>query len=253
MILKGDYHTHTVYSDGNGTMEENIRSAMFKGLKQIAITEHGYDHLAHGIKRHEVAEYEKMFRTLKKNYKKHLDVLYGIEANILSLDGDIDLTADEQDKFDVIIVGFHKSYKPMSFKNFFNFWLPNNLPYFRTRKKQIEKNTRAYIKALEKNKIDILAHLNYGGCLVNCVEIAKKALETGTYIELNGKRILFTDQEIKDMVALGTKFIINSDAHYPHLVGKNNHAFNLVDRLNIPHEQIVNLNKLPHFKNYKQK
>lgn len=252
MILKGDYHTHTVYSDGNGTMEQNIRSAMFKGLKQIAITEHGYHHMAHGMKRHLVEQYKNEMDNLKKKYK-NVDVLYGIESNVLSLNGDIDITKEERSGFDVLIVGFHKSYKPMSVKNFFNFWLPNNVRFLGKRKRQIEKNTRAYILALKNHDIDILAHLNYGGCLVNCVEIAKVAVETNTYIELNGKRILFTDQEMLDMAKTGVKFIINSDAHYPERVGKNHKAFNIIERLNIPHEQVVNLDKLPNFKNYKQK
>ncbi len=252
MILFGDYHTHTVYSDGNNTMEDNVRSAMLKGLKQIALTEHGYHHMAHGMKRYEVEEYEQQLFKLRKKYKT-VQVLYGIEANLLSLEGEIDVTRDERNKFDVLIVGFHKSYKPTSVKNFFNFWLPNNLKWLGRSKRQIEKNTQAYIHAMRNHSIDVLAHLNYGGCRVNCVEIAKVAVETGTYIELNGKRILFTDQEMLDMQKTGVKFIVNSDAHYSERVGKNNKAFNIIERLNIPHDQVVNLNKLPEFKNYKQK
>lgn len=252
MILKGDYHTHTVYSDGNGTIEQNVKSAMLKGLKQIALTEHGYNHLAHGIKRFEVDDYKKELKRVAKNYKS-VDVLYGIEANIISLDGDIDLTEEERKEFDVLIVGFHKSFKPKSIKDFFTFWLPNRIWFLQKSKKQIQKNTQAYIKAMKKYDIDVLAHLNYGGCWVDCLQIAKVAVETNTYIELNGKRILFTDQEVQQMANMGVKFIINSDAHYPKNVGKNNVAFNIIERLNIPHEQIVNLEKLPDFKNYKQK
>lgn len=252
MILKGDYHTHTVYSDGNGSMEDNIRSAMFKGLKQVALTEHGYDHMAHGIKRHEVAEYENQLNAFKKKYSKNIDVLYGIEADILSLNGDIDVTAEERKKFDVLIVGFHKSYKPMSLANFFNFWLPNNLGFGNTRR-QRAKNTQAYILAMQKHDIDILAHLNYGGCHVNAADIARVAVQTNTLIELNGKRIMFTDQEMRDMTRLGVKFIINSDAHYPYRIGKNHHGMNIVDRLNIPYDQVVNLDAVPTFKNSKQK
>ena len=44
MALFGDYHTHSVYSrrkHGKGTIEENVQSAVKKGLRQIAITDHG--------------------------------------------------------------------------------------------------------------------------------------------------------------------------------------------------------------------
>ena len=179
MILFGDYHSHTVFSDGRGTMEQSVIAAKEKGLKQLAFTEHGYDHMAHGMKRKNIPAYKKMMQELRNKHKE-LTILYGIEANILSLKGEIDVTKQEQGEFDVLIVGFHKSYKPTSVRNFFNFWLPNNLPILRSRKKQIAKNTQAYIKAMKTHDIDILAHLNYGGCLVNSVEIAKVAIETNT-------------------------------------------------------------------------
>ena len=45
----GDYHTHTVYSHGKSTIEENVLEAMEKGLKTIAIAEHGPGHVFYGV------------------------------------------------------------------------------------------------------------------------------------------------------------------------------------------------------------
>ena len=45
-----DHHTHTVYSHGKGTIEDNVRVASEKGLSSIAITDHGPGHLTYGIK-----------------------------------------------------------------------------------------------------------------------------------------------------------------------------------------------------------
>ena len=59
-----------------------------------------------------------------------------------------------------------------------------------------------------------------------------------------------TKSELKEMIATGVKFIINSDAHYPSRVGKNHRGFNIVEKYNIPHEQVVNLDKIPRFKTY---
>ena len=50
------------------------------------------------------------------------------------------------------------------------------------------------------------------------------------------------------MVKTGVQFIIDSDAHDINSVGKNHRAFNLIEKYNIPLNQIVNLNKMPTFK-----
>ena len=52
------------------------------------------------------------------------------------------------------------------------------------------------------------------------------------------------------MVKTGVKFIIDSDAHLCDNIGRNNTAYAMITRLNIPLEQIVNINNIPRFKNY---
>ncbi|MDD6540033.1 MAG: PHP domain-containing protein, partial [Firmicutes bacterium] len=36
-----DLHTHTTYSHGKGSVEDNVREAFNKGLEYIAISDHG--------------------------------------------------------------------------------------------------------------------------------------------------------------------------------------------------------------------
>ena len=54
MELTGDYHTHTIFSHGKGTILENALSAKEVGLKEIGISDHGFAHTAFGIKRRNV-------------------------------------------------------------------------------------------------------------------------------------------------------------------------------------------------------
>lgn len=248
MNIWGDYHTHTKYTHGKGSVEQNVKAAIDKGLKQVAITEHSFSHMAYGISR---ADYNLLridVEKMRRVYGDKIDVLVGLESNIISLDGTIDLPVEERDIVDILVVGFHKSFK-CKIKDFFTFLLPNAV--FRNKsQKQVEKNTQAYIKALNTYDIDILAHLGSNGCKVDPVAIAKVAKERGTYIELNGKRIDFTDEQIRGMIATGVKFVIDSDAHKPEDVGVNNHAYQIVDKFNIPAAQVVNLNKIPKFKTY---
>lgn len=250
MILYGDYHTHTIYTHGHGTVEDSVKVAIKRGLKQIAITEHSFSQGFYGISTEEYNELRVEIESLRRKYKGQIDILCGLESNLLDLDGHIDLDEKERGLVDILVVGYHANFIPRSLKSFFTFWVPNVLGFGGKSKKQIAKNTEAYIKALRRYKIDIISHLNSHRCYVDPVKICEVAKEVGTYIELNGKVINFTEEQIKDMVATGVKFIINSDAHYSSRVGKNHRGFNIVEKYNIPLEQVVNVDKIPRFKTY---
>ena len=60
-----DYHTHTIFSHGKGTIADNVEAARSKGLKGIAITDHGPGHLTYGIKREAVPEMRRQIEELK--------------------------------------------------------------------------------------------------------------------------------------------------------------------------------------------
>ena len=100
MVIFGDYHTHTIYSGGRfnvkhatGTILENAMMAKQKGLKQIAITEHGFSHKLYGVKRKNIDKMRKEIDEAKKT--TGIDILLGIEANIISSEGDVDLTDED--------------------------------------------------------------------------------------------------------------------------------------------------------------
>ena len=102
------------------------------------------------------------------------------------------------------------------------------------------------MKALDKYPIDVITHLNYG-FQTDTIAVAKMAKQKGTYVELNGKKINFTEEEIEIMKAEGIKFIVNSDAHTPDRVGEVNKGLNYVYKYNIPVSQVVNIDKIPKF------
>ncbi len=248
MKLIGDYHMHSTYTHGVSSIEENVISAINKGLKQIAITEHAYCHMANGISKEGYKQMKAEIAELRTKYPQ-IEILCGLECNVLGYDGLIDVKPEEINDYDIIVMGYHYTYRPYSVKNFFQFFLPSILKI--NSKKRVEKNTQAYILAMDNNQIDIISHLNYG-IKVDCKKVAEHAKQKGIYIELNGKRINFSDYEMLEMAKTGVKFIVNSDAHNALNVGKNNKAFAMIERLNIPHEQVVNLNTIPKFKRFNQ-
>lgn len=242
MKLVGDFHTHTTYTHGTSTIEENVAQAENLGLKYLAITEHSYKGYNH-IKKGDLEKMRADIDCIKDKY--NVKILLGIEANLISLDGDIDIDDKELAGLDVVVLGFHKFTK-VGFKNFFKFSLPNLL-HKKPSKKRVKKNTQAYLNAIEKHKINILAHLQYANCFVDCEKIAKVCAKKGIYIELNGKRINFSKEDMEKMVATGVKFIINSDAHDKYSIGKNHRAFNYIEKYKIPLNQIVNISDVPNF------
>ena len=67
--LMYDLHTHTTYSHGKGSVEDNVRAAMNKGLGYIAISDHGPGHIFYGINRLTFS----IFRV--KNHEKYHNVM----------------------------------------------------------------------------------------------------------------------------------------------------------------------------------
>lgn len=244
MKLSGDFHTHTTYSHGKSTVEENIAQAETLGLKAVAITEHAYNS-AYAIKRGDLQKIKQDIDACKDKYS--VKALWGVETNLISRDGDVDVDDEELEKLDLVILGYHR-FTRVTVKEFFTFLLPNLLNK-KPSKKQIERNTMAYIKAMDRHRVSILAHLGYGGCAVDYERLAKECVKRNIYIELNGKRINFNKDDLNKMVATGVKFIINSDAHEKTAVGKNHRAFNMIEKYNIPLEQIANIDgRVPTFK-----
>jgi putative hydrolase len=158
MRLFGDYHTHTRFSDGKHTILENVQAAKQKNLTQIAITDHGYKHKLFPVMQKHIPLIKRQIDKAREQY--NIEVLYGIEANLISRQGDIDLTSKEQQNFDVILLGFHQKVFAKNTKEWFLFFLPNLFArLFGYSKKRIQINTMAVLSAIEKNNIDILVHL----------------------------------------------------------------------------------------------
>jgi putative hydrolase len=245
MIIYGDYHTHTPYSHGTGTILENALAAKQKGLKEIAITDHGFNHTLYGMKRKDLTAMRAECTEAEK--QTGVKVLLGVEANFISNDGTIDLTEEDISKLDIVLVGHHNFVKAKKLSDKFSLFFRNIISgVFKPSKNKIEKNTQVYLNAMKKYKINVFTHLNYG-MKVDTLKVALAARDNNVLIELNGKRIFFTDEEMLEMAKNKVKFIIDSDAHSSDRIGEANNAINLITRLNIPKNLIVNLDKLPKF------
>ncbi len=249
MELTADYHTHTPYSHGKNTVLENATAAKKLGLKEIGITDHGFNHLLFGLKRKNIADLCKEIEEAKK--LTGVNVLMGMESNLISVDGDTDTRQSDLQYFDLYLCGIHEVLKYKTFSDMRNIMFKNYTAYKFGKKpsqKTIENTTRAYINAIKNNPIDIITHINYK-CYCNLKEVAQCCADYGTYIEINTKKRHVSAEELNLMAQTGVRFVIDSDAHSQDRVGDTKIADELLSNGCVPLSQIDNIEgRLPNFR-----
>ncbi len=250
MQLTGDYHTHTVYSHGKGTVLENALQAKERGLREIAITDHGFGQMAFGLRHRRMP---RLIADCKAATEQTgVRVLVGIEADLLGESGSTDLKEEDYKDFDVFLMGIHRfvRFKPFAqgMRNLFfrNWWYTKrgkNPP-----QALIRYNTKALINSIERYPVDAVTHLNYLS-FCDAAEVAKAARDCGTYVELNSKKMHLTDDELAAVCDTGVRFIIDSDAHSPGRVGDTKRVEEQLRRVAIPRERIDNIDgRTPRFR-----
>ncbi|WP_352418718.1 PHP domain-containing protein [Proteiniborus sp.] len=219
MKITGDYHTHTIYSHGKGTIRENVESAIKKGLREIAICDHGPRHAGFGVKRDNFRKMRNEIDVLNKEYKE-INILMGVEANIISYDGEIDVNDEIIDMLDILLVGFHFGSVPKSFGDAYKMFVLNYLGRFSkgVKDKVRRLNTQAVINAINRYDIDLITHPG-AKVDIDTRELAKAATKRGTALEINASHGFLTVEYLRIAMEEGVKFMINSDAHRPEDIG----------------------------------
>ena len=248
MKVYGDYHTHTLDSDGVNTIDENVAAAKKRGLSEIGITDHAHYRPRNKKKRLESALLAKA-QVLRSGKNHEIKTYYGIECNVVGTDGDIDVLSDERRLYDYLICGIHMSVQPKKFYQLFTYYIPNMFWFVMRRlginwtpKCLVRRNTQAVVRAIEKNNIDILSHPSRY-FRVNVIEVAKACVARGTAMELNNKKISFRPVDFERMAAMGVKFVISSDAHKAENVGRMDRVADFLKLCDYDPSCILNLDK----------
>ena len=195
--IKGDFHMHTIASDGVNSAEEMAIAAKKFGYKYIAITDHTkYDRIANGLKEDEMFEYAKRIRELNKKIKG-IKIFVGAEVAILS-DGNLDYADDVLKKLDVVIASLHSGFK-----------------------QEKDASTKRVLKALDNKYVDIFGHPT--GRLIHqrepirfdLPETFKLCKDRKIMLEINSSpsRLDLKDTDIKQAIDIGCNFVINTDSH----------------------------------------
>jgi putative hydrolase len=238
--IVADYHTHTTYSHGKGSIEDNVRAAIAKGLKVLAISDHGPSHLTFGIRKSKFAEMRGVIDEMNVKYPM-IKTLLGLEANIMDVEGALDVDDSMLRMADVLLAGYHfgslnKDVRATSVMHRLNF-------HSRISKSAAVKakaaNTQAMTAAMYRYKIKILTHPGAKGP-VDLDALARAALETGTALEINASHGFLTYEDLLVVKDSGCLFSINSDAHKPEDIGRFEPAIERALRAGIPCSRIIN-------------
>lgn len=216
-----DLHMHTVASThAYSSLNEYVVQAKAKGLKLIAITDHG-EALGDSPHRWHFVNMRIIPRIIDG-----VGILRGIEANILNIQGDIDCDDGMYCELDMVIAGFHD---------------PALAPA------DIDKNTEALIATIKNPKVNIISHPGNPKYPIHIFEVAKVAKEYQVALEINNSSFISRKgsdencrkiaQAVKDV---GGMISLGSDSHVAYNVGSFDHSLALIKDIDFPPERIIN-------------
>lgn len=220
--IKTDLHTHTIASDhAFSTVEENVRHAAKIGMEAIAITDHT---MLLGDAPH---RWHFECLDLIPQYVDGVRVLRGCEANILNINGDIDMDEYKARKLEIVIASIHS-------------------PAYSDNDRE-GLHTTAYMNALENPIVDILGHSGNAKCPYDIDKVVRRAKELHKLIEINAHTFDFRKPNIENCrrIALSCKKIgagicVSSDAHFSRSVGDFDNAIRMLSDIDFPEELIMN-------------
>ena len=219
-----DVHTHTVASGhAYNSIMEMAKAGFDKGLKLLGITEHAP--MMPGSCN------SMYFRNLKVVPRSlcGIEIMLGVELNILDFDGHVELDAHALRELDIRIASLHSVCI-----------LPGTK----------EENTKAVLGAIHNPMVDIIGHPDDGIYPLDYKPIVEAAKETHTLLEVNNNSLnpmgarKNTRGNLITMLELcreyGQPVIMNSDAHVFSDVGRRDFSEELIRELDFPEELIVN-------------
>ena len=185
--LRGDLHTHTTWSDGKDSLEAMVGRAVEKGYDYYAICDHSH-RLRDGRLQHQAEQIDAL------NGLVAIKLLKGIEVNIRA-NGELDVPEEELASLDWVVASVHSSFD--------------------------SSPTERVLAAMENPHVDCIGHPTArrigkrAPAGIDLERVIEKALETGTFLELNAQpdRLDLSDLNARAAREAGLKVVIDSDAH----------------------------------------
>ena len=222
--VKGDLHSHTTWSDGRDTLEQMVLAARARGYSYLAITDHPRGTLAE-----QNVDIDKLNEQLKP-----FRILRGIEVNI-RIDGSLSLPDDVLAERDWVIASLHAAF---------------------------DRNpTERILAAMDNPYVDMIGHLTArkinirGPADVDIARVVAKAVETGTFLEINSQpnRLDLRDTHARMAGEAGVKIAVNTDAHQLSALEHMEMGIAQARRAWLTKDQVLNTRTWPQIKKLQKK
>jgi DNA polymerase (family 10) len=186
--VRGDLHTHTTWSDGKDSLENMVAAAHARGYSYYAICDH-----AQRLRGDLLAQQSEQIDALN-DLLAPFRILKGIEVNIRP-DGSLDVSDEDLATREWVVASVHSRFD--------------------------HHPTERVLGAMESPYVDCIGHVTNrkigkrAPSPVDVERVIEKALETGTFLEINSQpdRLDLTDVHARAAREAGLKLVIDSDGH----------------------------------------
>jgi putative hydrolase len=224
--LKGDCHSHSLWSDGGAPIETMARTAQELGHEYLVMTDHSPRlTIAHGLTAKRLKEQLAEIRALNEKLAP-FRILTGIEVDILP-DGALDQSEEMLSQLDVVVASVHSKLR-----------MPR------------QEMTRRMVLALANPHVDILGHCT-GRKVVGTgrpqsqfdpeiVFAACKRFDVALEINCRPERQDPPEDLLEMAIEWGLDFSIDTDAHAPGQLEWQVYGCDKATRFGIPADRVVN-------------
>lgn len=195
--IKGDFHAHSKYSDGNNSILEMAQAAQKLGYEYLNMSDHSQGlKVARGLSAQDLKKKRKEVDSLNSKFK-NFKILFGSEVDINS-EGKLDYPDKILNEFDCVVAAIHSGFKQS--------------------KSQL---TKRLVNACKNKNVDILAHPTgklWGtreGYELDFDEVFQAARDYGVAVEINAYplRLDLNDAQSRRAKEMGLKIAISTDSH----------------------------------------
>lgn len=195
--IRGDFHVHSKFSDGEATVEEIAAEALRRGYEYIGITDHSESlKVAGGVSAEDLPRNIDEIRAISDKIKG-VRVLMGAEVEIRS-DGSLDYPDSVLKDLDFVVGGVHSGFKMSE-----------------------REMTNRVLTAMSNDHLTILAHPT-GRVIgqrepydIDLDKIMEAAREKGVFLEINAlpERLDLNDLNCRKAKERGVGLCMGTDAH----------------------------------------